>query len=72
MPTARVLVTDYAWPDLEIEQKVLADSGAEVVAAPEGTEATLVEWAADADAIMAPKSTWFEPKLRDGLLTHLI
>jgi len=27
---------------------------------------------ADADAIMAPKSTWFEPKLRDGLLTHLI
>ena len=27
---------------------------------------------ADADAIMPPKSTWFEPKLRDGLLTHLI
>jgi uncharacterized protein (DUF1015 family) len=27
---------------------------------------------ADADAIMAPKSTWFEPKLRDGLLIHLI
>ena len=22
--------------------------------------------------IMPPKSTWFEPKLRDGLLTHLI
>jgi len=21
---------------------------------------------------MPPKSTWFEPKLRDGLLTHLI
>ena len=27
---------------------------------------------ADVDAIMPPKSTWFEPKLRDGLLTHLI
>jgi len=27
---------------------------------------------ADAGAIMPPKSTWFEPKLRDGLLTHLI
>ena len=27
---------------------------------------------ADADQIMPPKSTWFEPKLRDGLLTHLI
>ena len=24
----------------------------------------------DAGAIMPPKSTWFEPKLRDGLLTH--
>jgi uncharacterized protein (DUF1015 family) len=26
----------------------------------------------DANAIMPPKSTWFEPKLRDGLLIHLI
>ncbi len=26
----------------------------------------------DAKEIMPPKSTWFEPKLRDGLLTHLI
>jgi uncharacterized protein (DUF1015 family) len=26
----------------------------------------------DADGIMPPKSTWFEPKLRDGLLLHLI
>ncbi|BCS31267.1 hypothetical protein TBR22_A04670 [Luteitalea sp. TBR-22] len=27
---------------------------------------------ADAGAIMPPKSTWFEPKLRDGLLSHEI
>jgi len=27
---------------------------------------------ADAGEIMPPKSTWFEPKLRDGLITHLI
>jgi uncharacterized protein (DUF1015 family) len=27
---------------------------------------------ADSGQIMPPKSTWFEPKLRDGLLTHLI
>jgi uncharacterized protein (DUF1015 family) len=27
---------------------------------------------ADDGGIMPPKSTWFEPKLRDGLLTHLI
>jgi len=26
----------------------------------------------DAGEIMPPKSTWFEPKLRDGLLIHLI
>jgi uncharacterized protein (DUF1015 family) len=26
----------------------------------------------DANQIMPPKSTWFEPKLRDGLLSHLI
>jgi len=26
----------------------------------------------DAEEVMPPKSTWFEPKLRDGLLTHLI
>jgi len=25
---------------------------------------------ADADAIMPPKSTWFEPKIRDGLVCH--
>lgn len=26
---------------------------------------------ADSENVMPPKSTWFEPKLRDGLLTHL-
>jgi Uncharacterized conserved protein len=27
---------------------------------------------ADAGLIMPPKSTWFEPKLIDGLLSHII
>ncbi len=27
---------------------------------------------ADADEIMPPKSTWFEPKLADGLVSHLL
>ena len=27
---------------------------------------------ADSGSVMPPKSTWFEPKLRDGILTHLI
>lgn len=27
---------------------------------------------ADSGQVMPPKSTWFEPKLRDGLITHII
>ena len=27
---------------------------------------------ADAGKIMPPKSTWFEPKLRDGMVIHLL
>jgi uncharacterized protein (DUF1015 family) len=27
---------------------------------------------ADAGQIMPPKSTWFEPKLRSGLLVHTL
>jgi uncharacterized protein (DUF1015 family) len=27
---------------------------------------------ADADRVMPPKSTWFEPKLRDGLFIHML
>jgi uncharacterized protein (DUF1015 family) len=27
---------------------------------------------ADAGELMPPKSTWFEPKLRSGLISHLL
>jgi uncharacterized protein (DUF1015 family) len=27
---------------------------------------------ADGGKIMPPKSTWFEPKLKDGLVVHMI
>jgi len=27
---------------------------------------------ADSGQVMPPKSTWFEPKLRDGLFTHFL
>ncbi|MEO8411922.1 MAG: DUF1015 domain-containing protein, partial [Propionivibrio sp.] len=27
---------------------------------------------ADAGAVMPPKSTWFEPKLADGLVSHVL
>jgi uncharacterized protein (DUF1015 family) len=35
---------------------------------------TVVELMAvsDADCVMPPKSTWFEPKLRDGLFVHML
>ena len=55
------------------ELKKLVDSGRAVVAF--SLFATSIEdlmSVADANEIMPPKSTWFEPKLRDGLLVHLI
>jgi len=27
---------------------------------------------ADANKVMPPKSTWFEPKLKSGLVTHIL
>jgi uncharacterized protein (DUF1015 family) len=27
---------------------------------------------ADAGGVMPPKSTWFEPKLRDGMFCHFL
>jgi D-3-phosphoglycerate dehydrogenase / 2-oxoglutarate reductase len=50
--TFRVLVTDYAWPDLEPERAVLAAIGAELVVAERGDEDELTVLAADADAIL--------------------
>lgn len=48
----KVLITDYIWPDLEVEQKVMAGLGAQVVVAPDGSEATLAGLVRDADAIV--------------------
>jgi uncharacterized protein (DUF1015 family) len=55
----------------ELEQ--LVDSGVAAVAfSMAAVSVSELLAIADAGAIMAPKSTWFEPKLRDGLLTHPI
>jgi len=55
------------------ELKRLVDSGKAAVAfAMFPTTIDDLVAIADAGGIMPPKSTWFEPKLRDGLLTHLI
>jgi D-3-phosphoglycerate dehydrogenase len=52
MTDHRVLVTDISWPDTEIERRVLEAIGAELVLAPTGEEAELVELVRDADAIL--------------------
>lgn len=48
----RVLLTDYAWPDVEIERCVLAAGGAELIVAAAADEPTLIAVAKDVDAIL--------------------
>lgn len=48
----KVLITDYIWPDLDVEQRVMGALGVEVVAAPDSREETLLPLAKDADAIL--------------------
>lgn len=50
--SATVLVTDYAWSDLDIERKILAESGASLLVAETGDEDELIELAPCADAIL--------------------
>lgn len=55
----------------ELEKRV--DSGEMAVAFsffPTSMEALMA--VADADEVMPPKSTWFEPKLADGLVSHVL
>ncbi len=47
----RVLITDRAWPDFEIERTILADAGAELIEATATDETTLAELAKGVDAI---------------------
>ena len=48
----KVLVTDFAWKDLEIERRILAPIHAELLAAQTGVEDELSELAADARGIL--------------------
>lgn len=51
----RVLLTDYAWPDVELERRILGQVDAELVVASDTSAGTLCAAARDADAIM---TTW--------------
>ena len=48
----KALITDYVWPNIDIESEVLRAAGVEPVVAPNGEEDTLAALAADADIIM--------------------
>jgi D-3-phosphoglycerate dehydrogenase len=52
MSKFKVLLTDYAWPDLDIERRTLAEVDAELVVSTDPAPAALARLAADADAIM--------------------
>lgn len=52
MPQYRVLLTDYAWPDLDLERAGLAKVDAELVVAEKSDAASLAELARSCDAIM--------------------
>lgn len=47
----QVLLTDRAWPDWEIERRILNEAEADLIEAPDGREETLVRLARDCDAI---------------------
>jgi D-3-phosphoglycerate dehydrogenase len=49
----RVLITDYAWPNLDIERSILDEVGAEIVVAPTGSAEEIIALAADVNAILA-------------------
>jgi D-3-phosphoglycerate dehydrogenase / 2-oxoglutarate reductase len=52
MPKFKVLLTDYAWNDLDIERRILDEADAELVVAGKQDVASLAALAADVDAIM--------------------
>ena len=52
MSEFKVLVTDYAWPSLDIERRILAEVGATLLVAETGEEAELLQLAPEVDAIL--------------------
>ena len=56
--------------DAELERR--CEQGCAVAFALHATSIHELLAIADAGQLMPPKSTWFEPKLRDGLVVHLL
>ncbi|MBX3415004.1 MAG: C-terminal binding protein [Pirellulales bacterium] len=52
MASPHVLITDFAWTDLDVERDILSRAGAELAVAPAHDVASLIEAVREADAIM--------------------
>jgi uncharacterized protein (DUF1015 family) len=55
----------------ELEQRIASGRDAAAFAL-HATRMEQLMAVADANQVMPPKSTWFEPKLADGLLSHVL
>ena len=47
-----VLITDYVWPSIDAEKRILKEINANILIAPTGDESTLIKMATKADAII--------------------
>jgi D-3-phosphoglycerate dehydrogenase len=72
MARFKVLLTDYAWADLDIERQALREADAELVVAEKTDAATLAEMARDADAIMTNWAKVPEPVIAAGTRLRIV
>jgi D-3-phosphoglycerate dehydrogenase len=71
-PRYRILLTDRAWPDTDIERAILAEVEAELVEAPDMREATLCALAAEVDAIAVNWAPLTETVIRSAARCRVI
>ncbi|MBA30675.1 MAG: hydroxyacid dehydrogenase [Dehalococcoidia bacterium] len=48
----KILITDYVWPNIDIEKKIIEDNGHELIVAPNSDQSTLINLIKDVDAIL--------------------
>ena len=52
MMKKKILITDYVWPTIDPEKKILESAGYEVVVPPDDSESTLIEYVSDVHGII--------------------
>ena len=48
----RILITDYVWPNVDPEKRILNQINADVIVAPDPSEKTLINLSKDFDGIL--------------------